>query len=136
MTGRWKEKKEYKRLASVCASQETDVTFLTRTDRLVLFTRDMNRYLTAVYSENRTKTLRKSAEFSNSRKIYIYIYYGEPIGNFCCVMHWYAGHVSREVLVMNCLFSLESRDHGFESHTRHGCILCVCVYSAFILLCV
>jgi hypothetical protein len=29
-----------------------------------------------------------------------------------------------------------SRDRGFESHTRHGCVVCVCVYSVFVLSCV
>jgi hypothetical protein len=27
-------------------------------------------------------------------------------------------------------------DRGFESHLRHGCLLCVCVYSVFVLSCV
>jgi hypothetical protein len=29
---------------------------------------------------------------------------------------------------MYCLRSLGSRDRGFESHSRHGCLVCVCVY--------
>jgi hypothetical protein len=33
---------------------------------------------------------------------------------------------------MNCLCSLGRWDRGFESHLRHGCFVCVCVYS---LLC-
>jgi hypothetical protein len=34
------------------------------------------------------------------------------------------------------LHSLGSRDRGFKSHTRHGCLVCVCVYSEFVLSCV
>jgi hypothetical protein len=29
---------------------------------------------------------------------------------------------------MYCLRSLGSWDHGFESHSRHGCLMCVCVF--------
>jgi hypothetical protein len=34
---------------------------------------------------------------------------------------------------MNCLRSIGSWDHGFESHTRHRCL--VCVYSVCVVLC-
>jgi hypothetical protein len=37
---------------------------------------------------------------------------------------------------MYCLRSLGSRVRGFKSHTRHGCLVCVCVYSVFVLSCV
>jgi hypothetical protein len=37
---------------------------------------------------------------------------------------------------MNCLLSLGRWDCGFESHSRHGCLVCVWVYSVFILFCV
>jgi hypothetical protein len=37
---------------------------------------------------------------------------------------------------MNSLRSLGSWDRGFESHTRHGCWVCLCVYSVFVLSCV
>jgi hypothetical protein len=37
---------------------------------------------------------------------------------------------------MNCLRSLKRWDRGFESHSGHGCLLCVCVYSVFVLPCV
>jgi hypothetical protein len=43
-------------------------------------------------------------------------------------------HSSRAVYGMNCLRSLGSWDRGFESHIRHGCL--VCVYSVFVLSCV
>jgi hypothetical protein len=43
-------------------------------------------------------------------------------------MFWRAGHGSPAVWGMNCLRSLGSRDCGFESHTRHGCLVCACVY--------
>jgi hypothetical protein len=32
---------------------------------------------------------------------------------------------------MQCLHSFRRRDLAFESHTRHGCLVCVCVYSVF-----
>jgi hypothetical protein len=37
---------------------------------------------------------------------------------------------------MNCLRSLGSWDRGFDSHTKHGCLVCVCVYSMSVLSCV
>jgi hypothetical protein len=41
-----------------------------------------------------------------------------------------ADHSGRAVQVMNCLRSLEHCHHGFDSHSRHGClcmfILCLC----------
>jgi hypothetical protein len=33
---------------------------------------------------------------------------------------------------MNCLRSFGSRDHGFESHSGHGCSMCV-RFSVFVL---
>jgi hypothetical protein len=36
---------------------------------------------------------------------------------------------------MNCLPSIGTWDRGFEFHTRHGCLVCVCVYSVFVLSC-
>jgi hypothetical protein len=44
-----------------------------------------------------------------------------------------AGHSSRSVWGMNCLRSLGRWDRGFESHPGHGCFVCVCVYSVFVL---
>jgi hypothetical protein len=29
---------------------------------------------------------------------------------------------------MNCLRSLGNRDRGFESHSGHGCLVCVCAF--------
>jgi hypothetical protein len=46
-----------------------------------------------------------------------------------------AGHGSRAVWGMYCLRSLASRDRGFGSHARHGCLVCVCVYSVCVVLC-
>jgi hypothetical protein len=37
---------------------------------------------------------------------------------------------------MNCLHSLGRYDPGLESHSGHECLVCVCVYSVFILSCV
>jgi hypothetical protein len=37
---------------------------------------------------------------------------------------------------MNCLRFLGRWDRGFESHLRHGCVVCLCVYSVFVLSCV
>jgi ABC-type Fe3+-siderophore transport system permease subunit len=37
--------------------------------------------------------------------------------------------------LMNCLLSLERRDRGFESHSRHGC-LCVRLFCICVVLCV
>jgi hypothetical protein len=34
---------------------------------------------------------------------------------------------------MNCLRSLGRWNRGFETHSRHGCLVCVCVYSVFVL---
>jgi hypothetical protein len=34
---------------------------------------------------------------------------------------------------MNCRRSLGNRDRGFESHSGHGCLICVC---AFFCICV
>jgi hypothetical protein len=47
---------------------------------------------------------------------------------FTGVNLWAAGHGSRVVWGMYCLLSLGSQDHGFESHARHGCLVCVCVF--------
>jgi hypothetical protein len=57
---------------------------------------------------------------------------------YLCVLYssHIAGHGSRAVEGMNCLRSLGSWDRMFESHTRHGCLVCVCVYSVFVLSCV
>jgi hypothetical protein len=44
-----------------------------------------------------------------------------------------AGHSGRAVWGMNCLRSLGRWDRGFESHLRHGCLVCVCVYSVLVL---
>jgi hypothetical protein len=38
-----------------------------------------------------------------------------------------AGHGSQAVWGMYCLRSVGGRDHGFESHSGHGCLMCVCV---------
>jgi hypothetical protein len=45
--------------------------------------------------------------------------------SFTPVMFSRGGHGSRAVWNMYCLRSLGSRDRGFESHTRHGCLICV-----------
>jgi hypothetical protein len=37
---------------------------------------------------------------------------------------------------MNCLLSFGRWDHGFESQLGHGCLVCMCVYSVFVLSCV
>jgi hypothetical protein len=37
---------------------------------------------------------------------------------------------------MNCLRSLGRWDRGFESHLRYECLVCVCIYSVFMLSCV
>jgi hypothetical protein len=34
-----------------------------------------------------------------------------------------ADHSGRAVYAMNCLRSLQRWDRGFESHSRHGCVL-------------
>jgi hypothetical protein len=34
---------------------------------------------------------------------------------------------------MYCLGMLGSRDRGFESHAMLGCLVCVCVYTVFVL---
>jgi hypothetical protein len=39
-----------------------------------------------------------------------------------------AGHGSRAVEGVHCLRSLGSRDHGFESHSGHGCLVFVCAF--------
>jgi hypothetical protein len=44
-----------------------------------------------------------------------------------------AGHGSRAVWGMYCLPSLGSCGRGFESRTKHGCLVRVCVYSVFVL---
>jgi hypothetical protein len=36
---------------------------------------------------------------------------------------------------MHCLHSLGGRDHGFESHSGHGYLVFVCVYSVCVVLC-
>jgi hypothetical protein len=36
---------------------------------------------------------------------------------------------------MNCLRSLGRCDHEFESHSGHGCLGCICVYSVSVLSC-
>jgi hypothetical protein len=36
---------------------------------------------------------------------------------------------------MNCLPSLGCWDRGFKSHSGHGCLVCVCVYSVCVVLC-
>jgi hypothetical protein len=36
----------------------------------------------------------------------------------------------------HCLLTLGRWDRGFESHSRHGCLVCVPVYSVFVLSCV
>jgi hypothetical protein len=36
---------------------------------------------------------------------------------------------------MNCFHALGRWDRGFESHLGHGCLVCVCVYSVFVLTC-
>jgi hypothetical protein len=48
----------------------------------------------------------------------------------------YVGHSSRTVYSMNYLRSLGRWDRGFESHSRHGYLVCVCVHSVFMLSCV
>jgi hypothetical protein len=45
----------------------------------------------------------------------------------------YAEHSSRAVCDMNCLRSLERWDHGFESHSRHGCLYCVRLFCVYVL---
>jgi hypothetical protein len=49
---------------------------------------------------------------------------------------WIAGHGSRAVQGIYCLRTLGSRDRVFESNTKHGCLVCVCVYSVFVFSCV
>jgi hypothetical protein len=58
------------------------------------------------------------------------------INDLCHVIKQFAGHGSRSVWDMNCLRSLGSRDRGFESHSKHGYLVCVCVCSVFVLSCV
>jgi hypothetical protein len=43
----------------------------------------------------------------------------------------YACHGSRAVYGLHCLCSLGSRDHGFESHSGHGCLVFVCMCAFF-----
>jgi hypothetical protein len=45
-------------------------------------------------------------------------------------------HSGRAVWGMNCLPSLGRWDRWFESHSGHGYLVCVCVYSVFVLSCV
>jgi hypothetical protein len=46
------------------------------------------------------------------------------------------GHGSRAVWGMYCLRSLGSWDCGLESHSGHGCLMCVCVFfCACVVLC-
>jgi hypothetical protein len=33
---------------------------------------------------------------------------------------------------MNCLRFLGRWDYGFKSYSRHGCLMCVCVYSVIV----
>jgi hypothetical protein len=46
-----------------------------------------------------------------------------------------AYHGGRAVWGMNCLFSLEQWDRGFESHSRHGCF-CMRIFCVYVVLCV
>jgi hypothetical protein len=48
----------------------------------------------------------------------------------------FADHSGRAVWSMNRLLPLEQGDHGFESHSRHGCLIYMCLYSVFLLSCV
>jgi hypothetical protein len=52
------------------------------------------------------------------------------------IIYLAAGHSSRAARGMNSLRSLGRWDRGFESHSGHGCLVCVCVYSVFVLSCV
>jgi hypothetical protein len=54
--------------------------------------------------------------------------YQDPISRYLFSNLLSAGHGSRAVWGMHCLRSLVSRDHGFESHSGHGCLMCVCVF--------
>jgi hypothetical protein len=47
-----------------------------------------------------------------------------------------AGAFKPVTVAERSLRSLGSRDRGFESHTRHGCLVCECVSSVFMLSCV
>jgi hypothetical protein len=47
-----------------------------------------------------------------------------------------AGRIGRAVQFMDCLRSLGRWDRGYKSHLRHGCLVCVCLYSVFMLSCV
>jgi hypothetical protein len=61
----------------------------------------------------------------------IYISQFENEINKTCCFEW-AGHSSRAVRDMNCLRLRGRWDYGFESHSRHGCLVCVCVYSVIV----
>jgi hypothetical protein len=56
---------------------------------------------------------------------------------FCGLSFIYAaGHGSLAVWDMNCFRSLGRRDGGFESHSGHGRLICVCAFFYFcIILC-
>jgi hypothetical protein len=47
-----------------------------------------------------------------------------------------AGHGSRAVYGMNCLHPFGCCDPGFESHLGQGCLVCLHVYSVFVLSCI
>jgi hypothetical protein len=48
---------------------------------------------------------------------------------------FWAGHGSRVVWGMYCLRSLETRDRGFESHTKYGCLVCMHLFCVCVVLC-
>jgi hypothetical protein len=62
--------------------------------------------------------------------------------NFCellWIRGWYmwilARHSSRAVQGMNCLRSLGRCDWGFESRSRHGCLVCMRLFCVCVFLC-
>jgi hypothetical protein len=52
------------------------------------------------------------------------------ITSYICKLTASTHHSGRAVSGTNCLLSLEHLDHGFQSHSRHGCLiiffLCLC----------
>jgi hypothetical protein len=66
-----------------------------------------------------------------------------PESEFCvCIYgHRALSHCStikfdNRLMYVNFLRSLGHWDRGFESHLRHGCLVCIYVYSVFVLSCV
>jgi hypothetical protein len=45
-----------------------------------------------------------------------------------------AGYSELQPVTVACLRSLGRWDRAFESHSGHGCLVCVCVYSVCVVL--